>query len=335
VGNGGTCAVKRDGTVWCWGTNDVGELGQGSNDTSPHPTPVQVTLPPARQVAYGAFHVCAVLVDNTVQCWGNNKFGQAGLAPSASDAQCDPGDGLTAGCQRRPRAVEGLAGVRQVTAGRNHTCALLDDGTVRCWGLNQLGQVGNGLIEAESSPRVTPTRVTGLTDVTQVSAGGSHTCAVRSDGTVHCWGWNNLGQLGAASRESCQGPTGSPFTCARTATAVPELTGVRQLSAGRYHTCATLTAGGVRCAGRNDEFQLGLGVVGRETCSGGADSWACTRTFSEVAIPSTREVTVGNYHACAALTDGTVRCWGAGYYGQIGDGATTNREAPVAASNLP
>ncbi len=336
VGNGSTCALKRDGSVWCWGLNDAGELGQGTSDTSAHPTPVQVTLPmAARQVACGAFHVCALLTDNTVHCWGSDRFAQVGVAPASSEAECDPGDGDTVRCQRRPRAVEGLLGVRQISLGRNHSCALLNDGTVRCWGLNDTGQIGNGMVEAEGSPRVAPTEVTGLTSAMQISAGGSHTCAVRSDGSVHCWGWNDLGQQGTAASMACQVGTSDNFRCARSPVVVPELTGARSIAAGRYHTCAVLTAGGVRCAGRNDEYQLGLGSLGSETCTLTPDSFQCTRTFREVAIPATSEVTVGNYHSCAVMNDGTVRCWGAGYYGQIGDGSTANRESPVATSNLP
>ncbi len=335
VGNGGTCALKTDGSVWCWGVNDVGELGQGTHDTSPHPTPARVDLPAVRQVAYGAFHVCALLTDGTVRCWGNNKFGQVGLAPDRSETTCDPGDGFDVGCQRRPRAVEGLSNVRQITAGRNHTCALLMDGSVRCWGLNDSGQIGNGMVESQDAPRIAPTAVTGLSNVTQVAAGGSHTCALLMDGTVRCWGWAGVGQLGGATTTNCQVGSSDTFQCANAPAAVPELTGVRHLATGRYHTCAALTAGGVRCAGRNDEYQLGTGALGTDRCSLGVESIACTRRFGDVSIPATSAVAVGNYHSCALLNDGTVRCWGAGYYGQIGDGNTTNREGPVATSNLP
>lgn len=336
VGNGGTCALKRDGSVWCWGLNDAGELGQGTNDTTPHPTPVRVTLPaPARQIAYGAFHVCAALTNDTVHCWGGDEFGQAGVAPASSEARCDPGDGITTRCQRTPRAVEGLTGVRQLSLGRFHSCALMNDGTVRCWGLNDSAQLGNGMVEPQESPRATPVTVMGLSGVTQISAGGSHTCAVRSDGAVHCWGWNDLGQLGGAASTSCMVASSDTFRCARSPVAVPELSGARSVSSGRYHTCVTLTAGGVRCAGRNDEFQCGLGAVGTDTCAVVPETFRCTRMFGTPMIPPTSEVTVGNYHTCAVLNDGTVRCWGAGYYGQIGDGTTTNREGPVATSNLP
>jgi alpha-tubulin suppressor-like RCC1 family protein len=335
VGNGGTCAVKRDGSVWCWGANDAGQLGQGTSDPQAHAAPVRVTLPPASQVAYGAFHVCALLRDGGVQCWGTNKFGQCGVAPAMSDAQCDPGDGLTAACLRRPRAVAGLAGVRAITAGRNHTCALLGDGSVRCWGLNDSAQLGNGMLEPDTSPRPAPVAVAGLADVAQISAGGSHTCAVLADGSVRCWGWGDLGQLGGAATTSCTVAGSPPFRCAMAPAAVPELTGASQVAAGRWHTCAVLRSGGVRCAGRNDEGQVGLGGPTGATCSSFPDTFPCARTFGEVTTPAARAVTVGNYHSCGLMADGTVRCWGGGYYGQVGDGMTSNRPAPVATSNLP
>jgi alpha-tubulin suppressor-like RCC1 family protein len=335
VGNGGTCALKRDGSVWCWGANDTGQLAQGTNDSQPHGTPVRVALPPVSQLAYGAFHVCALLRDGTVQCWGNNKFGQCGTAPSMSDAQCDPGDGITAPCLRRPRGVPGLTGVRAITAGRNHTCALLEDGTVRCWGLNDSAQLGNGMVEPDTRPRHEPVTVTGLSGVVQVSAGGSHTCAVRTDGAVRCWGWGDLGQLGGAVTAMCSVPGSPPFRCAMAPAEVPELTGAVQVAAGRWHTCAVLRTGAVACTGRNDEGQLGLGGPTGAMCSAFPDTFACARTFGTVMAPPAQAVTVGNYHSCALMSDGTVRCWGGGYYGQIGDGATSNRAAPVATSNLP
>jgi alpha-tubulin suppressor-like RCC1 family protein len=335
AGNGGTCAVKRDGSVWCWGANDAGQLGQGTNDAQQHGAPVRVTLPPASQVAYGAFHVCALLRDGTVQCWGTNMFAQCGVAPAMSEARCDPGDGVTAPCVRRPRAVAGLTGVRALSAGRNHTCAVMSDATVRCWGLNDSAQLGNGMLEPDTRPRPEPVAVTGLTGVAQVAAGGSHTCAVLADGAVRCWGWGDLGQLGGAPTAACTIGSSPPFQCAMAPAAVPELTGVAQLAAGRWHTCAVLRAGGVRCAGRNDEGQLGLGSASAEMCSSFPDRFACTRSFTEVPAPVARAVTVGNYHSCGLMADGAVRCWGGGYYGQVGDGMTVNRQAPVATSNLP
>ena len=335
VGNGSSCALTRDGAVFCWGANDVGQLGLGSNDTSPHPAPARVTLAPARQIAMGAFHTCALLVDGTVQCWGDDEYGETGLDPAMTDADCDPGDGITSRCQRSPRAVGGLAGVTQVSAGRFHTCVLGAGGAISCWGLNSSSQLGNGRTDDTSTVHAAPVAIATPTGFTRVACGGAFTCGLRADGSVLCWGWNGAGQFGTAPTTDCQSGSSETFRCAVAPVVVPDLTGVAQLAPGRFHTCAVLRSGGVRCAGRNDELQLGLGAVGADMCSLGTDSFACTRTFSDVTIPSAREVTVGNAHSCAALVDGTVRCWGAGYYGQIGDGATTNRARPVASANLP
>jgi alpha-tubulin suppressor-like RCC1 family protein len=253
-----------------------------------------------------------------------------------SGAQCDPGDGITAPCVRSPRAVPGLAAVRAVSAGRNHTCALLGDETVRCWGLNDSAQLGNGMVEAETSPRHEPVAVTGLTNVARIAAGGSHTCAVLADGAVRCWGWGDLGQLGGAATTSCTVGSSPPFQLRDGARGGARAHRRLRSSRRGAGTPARPPRGRLRCAGRNDEGQLGLGSAERRSmCSSFPDRFACTRSFTELPAPAARGVTVGNYHSCGLMADGTVRCWGGGYYGQVGDGMTVNRSAPVATSNLP
>jgi alpha-tubulin suppressor-like RCC1 family protein len=333
VGNGTSCALKRDGSVWCWGLNDAGELGQGNSRLGPNPTPVRVDLPTVRQLALGAFHACAVLMDNTVRCWGSNTFGQVGVAPDQSGGRCDEGDGTLSPCVTRPRAVEGLTDVRQVSLGRFHSCVVRNDNTVRCWGLNDSAQLGDGNIVAMEMARGAVVTAM-VTDVRQVSVGGSHACAVRNDNTVHCWGWNDLGQIGGAGMENCNGPSG-PFRCARRPTAVPGLSGVRSVAAGRFHTCFGLSTGAVQCAGRNDDGQAGIGTPTGETCSFVPDTLACVRMPRDVSVSRAAELGVGDYHSCALRDDGTVRCWGSNAYGQVGDGTTSNRLGPVEVLGVP
>jgi len=216
VGGGHTCAVKTDGTVVCWGYNVQGQAT------------VPGGLSSVAQVSAGFYHTCALKTDGTVVCWGDNSQGQATM----------PGE---------------LASVEQVSAGHSHTCALKTDGTVVCWGNNALGQA---------------TVPGGLVSVVQVGAGFYHTCALKTDRTVVCWGRNDYGQAtvpgGLAS--VAQVSAGTYHTCALKTdgtvvcwgydyngqrTVPGGLASVAQVSAGGYHNCALKTDGTVVCWGQN------------------------------------------------------------------------------------
>jgi len=137
---------------------------------------VQPYVPPDRTVVAGAYHSCALNSDGTVWCWGDDMNG----------AQLGNG---AAGSSPTPVSVSGLTDVTAIAAGSNHTCALISDGTVKCWGYNNVGQIGNGVISA--TPVDVPTPVTGLTNAIAIDAGDFHSCALISDGTVKCWGGNS------------------------------------------------------------------------------------------------------------------------------------------------
>lgn len=333
TGNGSTCALRGDGSVWCWGLNDGGQLGNGSSAVAPSPTPARVDLPAARQVAMGAFHACALLTDGTVRCWGLNRFGQVGLAVASSPRQCDPGTGDTVGCVPTPTAVAGLSGVSQISLGRHHSCARLADGTLRCWGLNDSAQLGLGRLDPDTAPQVSPASVAG-TGVAEVASGGSHTCYRGTDGTVHCWGWGDLGQLGGATLATCT-TVSRPVQCAQSPGAVPGLTGVSAIAAGRYHTCAVLSGGGMRCFGRDDSGQLGGGSPSGTRCTSFPDDFPCSRTPREVSISGAASASVGDYHSCALSRDGEVRCWGYNAFGQLGDGGHDDRPSPALVRLVP
>ncbi len=332
LGNGTTCAVRRDRSLWCWGSNEAGQLGQGQGSITPTATPTRVTLPAVRHVAMGAFHVCAALMDGTVRCWGSNKFSQTGVAARATTTRCDEGDGTLSPCTPSPHAIADLTGVSHVALGRNHSCALLTSGGVRCWGLNDSAQLGNGEVEDDANMHPTPVAAVGLTDAVELAAGGSHNCARRRDGRVMCWGWGGFGQLLGAATTTCTGRSG-PFDCARAPAAVPESAGAHGIAAGRYHGCMILADHTVRCAGRGDNGQLGVAVTGR--CAFSLDSVLCSRTLVTPPLEATEMVSVGDYHSCALTRAGQTRCWGWNAYGQLGDGTTQDRTSPVAVQNLP
>ncbi len=206
--------------------------------------------------------------------------------------------------------------VTQVAAGGNHSCALTTAGAVHCWGSNGNGQLGDG----STTHRTTPVAVSGLgSGVAAIAAGDSHTCALTTAGAVHCWGNNSYGQLGDGST--------TPRT---TPVAVSGLdSGVAAIAVGGTHSCALTTAGAVRCWGKNLDGQLGDDSTTRRTTPVDVKGVGGSGTLSDVAA-----ITAGASHSCARTTTGAVQCWGDNYYGQLGDGSTTQRTTPVAVSGL-
>ena len=290
VGSSHSCARLTDSTVQCWGNNQFGQLGNGTTTNSSTPVPVVNTtntgsLTGATAVAAGGYHSCARLADSTLQCWGNGAKGQ--LGPNIQST----------GETGTPVTVTGIETATAIAAGSEHSCALLDNNTVKCFGLNNVGQLGNGTTTNSSTPvSVVNTTNTGvLTGATAVAAG---TCVRLQDSTVQCWGTNKFGQLGNGTTEDALTPV--PVTGITTATAI---------AAGERHSCALLNNSTIQCWGDNSAGQLGDG----------------TRVQSLVRVPVTgintaTAVAAGSSHSCARLTDGTVQCWGDNTYGQLGLG---------------
>ncbi|MBI3812816.1 MAG: hypothetical protein HY283_11555 [Nitrospirae bacterium] len=273
-----TCAVMKTGQVECWGANDQAQLANLSKRSSS--TPLTTPVGPATQIAAGRSHTCARLINGAVVCWGDNRTSQTGVqrpslarpslpvvVPNITQAisvaageehscavQEDGqllcwGDNhfgqLGHGIQEHhsfpplPVPIDGKA--RTVTAGRRHTCALLRDGTVECWGKGFEGQLGDGLGRDSLTPVRVLTAVSGgpepLAQVRAITAGSQHTCALLENGKVYCWGSNHLGQLGRV-----QGQTA-------TRAAFSGLTDVIAVSAGGWQTCAIRSSGTTTCFG--------------------------------------------------------------------------------------
>ncbi|MEZ4867554.1 MAG: C13 family peptidase [Caldilineaceae bacterium] len=174
------CALFSSGGVKCWGFGEYGKLGNGSTQGSSMPVDVTGLTSNVRMITAGTDHACAALTDRSVKCWGRNNYGQLG-------------DGLATD-QYMPVEVANLRStVSSIRTGRSHTCALLDDGGVQCWGENAAGQLGNGMIMRSN----TPVDVSGLnTGVIAIDVGGDHACALLNNETVKCWGDNRSGQIG-------------------------------------------------------------------------------------------------------------------------------------------
>lgn len=253
-------------------------------------------LPDIVAVTAGLSHTCALNAAGSVLCWGDNTYGQLGT-----------GTRTLGGSNPYPRSVGGLADAKAVAAGDTHTCALTADGWVMCWGSNAYGQLGDGTTVSQ----LAPVTVTGLiSGVQQIAAGGSHTCALTAAGGVKCWG-----------------------DLATTPEDVPGLTsGVSAIAAGYMHTCAIVgdaaVGGAVQCWGANDTGQLGNGTTTASSTPvavQGLDSGV--KAISAGGAPVDRFTAGG--HSCAVTTAGAVKCWGWNDEGQLGDGTTTNRLAPV------
>ncbi len=184
-----SCAVLLDGTVDCWGYNGFGTLGDGTTTDHLTPAPVPGLLGVA-QVGLGENIACALMNDATVQCWGANNYGQLGSGANTNVNAA------------RPQAVPGLAQVSQLSVGDNFACVLIAGGTVRCWGYNAYGQLGDGTRDSRSSATPVPQ----LTDVVQISSGTTHACAVTSGGTLLCWG-DELAFVGGGPNANRLSPT--------------------------------------------------------------------------------------------------------------------------------
>jgi alpha-tubulin suppressor-like RCC1 family protein len=304
TGGGHACAIMDDGTVWCWGDNSHGQLGDGPNSFSPRTSPVEVhnSLGAAVSVATGFLHSCAIMINSgAVSCWGDNDNGQLGNGT------------ITTSLISTPVTVKSLINVISLAGGDDHTCGVRADGTVWCWGGNSVGQLGTGTSNSLSRSSV-PVQVL-LTGAVSVSAGDRHTCALRADGIVECWGDNSSGQLG---RDTGQNPSAKPMPTLP----LSSTPGVRaiEISAAGFSTCALLSDSSVSCWGLNDSGQLG---------NGGFQSGF---TPSPSALPSSVVALGGGLsHTCAILAGGSVVCWGDGIEGQLGNSGFGNQPLPVAA----
>ncbi len=296
LGDRHSCVRLSNATARCWGDNDSGQLGNGT--ATPSPVPVTVAnLADASQIAGGTDFTCALLASGQVKCWGDNSRGAVGQG--------------TAAVHVLPVLVQRLTlnQVMAVTSGEQHTCGLWSNGSIKCWGGNASGQLGNNSTVLSGAA----VDVVGITTATALAAGGAHTCARLADSTVKCWGGNWYGQLGNGSSATAT----TPVAVAGVATAT-------SVSAGQDHTCALLADGGIVCWGSNLQGQLG----------NGSTSGSSTTPVSVTGISGATSVGLGLWHGCAVLANGSARCWGRNAGGQLGDNTRSLSRSPVPVSGL-
>ncbi len=333
LGRSHSCALMKDQTVRCWGANDQGQVGIGS-DAGLVAQPTAVPLAGVRQVAaFAEGNTCALLADGTVRCWGSACCGELGsgdvvpqasprkvlavtgaemLAAGRSHACVVTANGPQLFCWGQwldtptaPTQIVGVGGsVRSLGAGDHLTVLGLTDGTVRVFGDNRFGQLGLGL--AEDASAGTPTPVPGVTGVVAVANGNSFVHASTADGGVTVWGESSGNQLGVNTTNAVSAPI-----------AAPGLAGLHGAALGDQFGCAIDASNDVVCWGYDQNMSLGAGGDG-------------SRRFTPVkaGVSQATAVFAGWSHACAIDALGSVWCWGANESGQVGDGTTTDRRTP-------
>ena len=294
-----TCAALSSGAVKCWGYNSYGQLGDGTTDNSI--SPVDVTgITNAVDVEVGHWHTCALLSDGAVKCWGSN-YGTHGYLGNNSTSDSSI-----------PVSVNNVSNAIGISIGHSHTCVVLSDGGVKCWGYGSDGALGNGTTTNQPQP----VSVIGITTATAVSAAEKHSCALLSDGTIKCWGDNYFGQFGDGTTDDATAPDNS----------VSGISNATAIAAGSGFTCAVLSDGAIKCWGANS-----YGTLGNSTTTNSFAPVPVTGITNAVAIEAGALVLGPNAlgHACAMLSDGSMKCWGQNNDGCLGDNTTDDSSSPV------
>jgi len=313
-----TLATKTDGSLWAWGHNGYGQLGDGTggatynensvtiNYTGDKNTPTRIgTDTNWASVSAGRNNTIAIKTDGSLWAWGHNGSGQLGDGTGGGGVLDGSGD------KKTPTRIGTDTNWASVSAGGNHTIAIKTDGSLWAWGYNGYGQLGDGT----RTDKLTPTRIGTDTDWASVSAGGGHTIIIKTDGSLWAWGHNYFGQLGDGTR-----------TDRNTPAKIGTDTNWAFVSAGSYHTIASKTDGSLWAWGCNRYGQLGDDTGG----GGYSDSSGDKNTPTRIGMDTTwASVSAGGDHTIAIKADGSLWAWGYNGDGQLGDDTRTDRNTPT------
>ena len=305
TGENHTCALHQSGAVSCWGSDEDNQIG--IPDSSGSVVPVQIEgIEDAVWIATGEGHTCAVHQDGTISCWGYNRVGALGNRQAYEDENFST---------PTPVRVEGITDATAVTASSAYTCALHRAGTISCWGNNSYGQLGSGQTSEELEESAVPVQVADITDATAIASSQWHSCALRKDGTIACWGDNDSGLLGSGhTREELEG-SAVPVQ-------VADITDAIAIATGKWHSCALRKDGTIACWGRD-----GLGRFGEvESDFQETDQLGTFPVPVQVTdITDAVAIATGEEHSCALHQNGKISCWGYNLWGQLGNGQSVLR----------
>lgn len=301
-----TFMKASDGKIFAWGLDADGQLAdsQTTNKSKIAPIPLTNVVSIALGGSSSTGFSCAAFGDGSAKCFG------------AISTSYTLGDGLTSTSLTGITPTGFDTGVKKLVTGSSQVCGLFADGTVKCWGYNFYGQLGNGTTVTSK----TPVTVTGLSGATALGGGYYHVCALVGD-AAYCWGYNSDGQIGDGTFGSAN---------ARSTPTLAIASGVASIAPGYYHTCAAMTDGTARCWGDGINGAIGNGTTTdalTPTPVSGIDGAAGGLT-------GVAEVCTGYQFSCARLTDGRAACWGYNFSGQLGNGTTTTSNVPKAVSGI-
>lgn len=301
------CAIKTDGSLWCWGENDFGQLGNSTQSDSLSPVAVRSadgsTIADAVEIAAGEVFTCVLREDRRVYCWGNNGVGQLG-------------DGTTEN-RSAATAIPGLPSeIVAIAAGSYFACALTNSGEVYCWGTNGSGQLGNAV-----SSGLVPVRVEDAeaSRILAIELGDDHACGiVAGDRNLVCWGANASGQLGDGTRAQRSSPGFVQVDGHRVAD-------VLDIALGSGYSCLLFADRNIACWGENEIGQLGIGTTIDNVNPQGIVESVGKSIDSIYAAQSNDGFTGTGGHTCARSTTNELYCWGRNDLGQLGHGDIANR----------